>query len=139
MGRVLVGRRTLAHATPGCALGTRLPPSREGTDWEKNLRILAIYRLLSPGSEWRLHRPWFGTTTLPDLLGVDEWAAQDDTLYRGLDLLLPHKEERFGHLRAGATCSTVRSAAWQAAFPDGPVHHGSAPPGGAPHPTTPNA
>ena len=74
--------------------------SREGTDWEKILRILTIYRLLSPGSEWRLHRHWFATTALPDLLGVDERAAQDDTLYRCLDLLLPHKEELFGHLRA---------------------------------------
>jgi len=77
----------------------RLPLSREGTDWETILRILTIYRLLSPGSEWRLHRHWFSTTALPDLLGVDERAAQDDTLYRCLDLLLPHKEELFGHLR----------------------------------------
>jgi hypothetical protein len=79
--------------------GARLPVSREGTDWEKVLRILAIYRLLSPGSEWRLHRQWFSTTALGDLLGVDERAVQDDTLYRCLDLLLPLKEELFGHLR----------------------------------------
>jgi hypothetical protein len=36
--------------------GARLPVSREDTDWEKVLRILVLYRLLSPGSEWRLHR-----------------------------------------------------------------------------------
>lgn len=77
----------------------RLPVSREGTTWEKILRVLTIYRLLSPGSEWRLHRHWFSTTALPDLLGVDERAAQDDTLYRCLDLLLPHKEDLFAHLR----------------------------------------
>lgn len=79
--------------------GARLPVSREDTDWEKVLRILVIYRLLSPGSEWRLHRHWFSTTALADLLGVDERAAQDDTLYRCHDLLLGHKEELFGHLR----------------------------------------
>lgn len=79
--------------------GARLPVSREGTDWEKVLRILVIYRLLSPGSEWRLHRHWFATTALADLLGVDERAVQDDTLYRCHDLLLPLKEELFGHLR----------------------------------------
>jgi hypothetical protein len=61
-------------------LRPRLGVSREGTDWEKVLRILTIYRLLSPGSEWRLHRHWFGTTALSDLLGVDERAVQDDTL-----------------------------------------------------------
>ena len=79
--------------------GARLPVSREDTDWEKVLRILVIYRLLAPGSEWRLHRQWFGTTALPDLLGVDARAVQDDTLYRCHDLLLPLKEELFGHLR----------------------------------------
>ena len=77
----------------------RLGCSREGTDWEKVLRLLTLYRLLSPGSEWRLHRHWFGTTALADLLGVDERHAQDDTLYRGLDGLLEHKDALFAHLR----------------------------------------
>jgi transposase len=77
----------------------RLGVSREGTDWEKVLRILTLYRLLAPGSEWRLHRHWFGSTALPDLLGVGERIAQDDTLYRGLDGLLEHKDELFAHLR----------------------------------------
>ena len=36
---------------------------------------------------------------LGDLLEVDARAVQDDTLYRCLDLLLPLKEELFGHLR----------------------------------------
>ena len=78
----------------------RLGCSREGTDWEKVLRLLTLYRLLSPGSEWRLHRHWFGTTALADLLGVDERHAQDDTLYRGLDGLLEHKDDLFAHLRS---------------------------------------
>jgi len=77
----------------------RLGCSREGTDWEKILRLLTLYRLLSPGSEWRLHRHWFGTTALADLLGVGERAAQDDTLYRTLDRVLEHKEALFVHLR----------------------------------------
>jgi transposase len=77
----------------------RLGCSREGTDWEKVLRLLTLYRLLSPGSEWRLHRHWFATTACADLLGADERLAQDDTLYRGLDGLLEHKEAIFAHLR----------------------------------------
>jgi len=80
--------------------GPRLGCSREGTDWEKVLRVLTLYRLLSPGSEWRLHRHWFDTTALADLLGVDERLAQDDTLYRGLDGLLEHKDALFAHLRS---------------------------------------
>src|ERR1035438_9354775 len=78
----------------------RLGCSREGTDWEKVLRLLTLYRLLSPGSEWRLHRHWFATTACADLLGADERLAQDDTLYRGLDGLLEHKDKLFAHLRS---------------------------------------
>ena len=77
----------------------RLEVSREGTHWENVLRILTIYRLISPGSEWRLHRHWFGTTALGDLLEVDDRIVQDDTLYRCLDLILPWKEELFVHLK----------------------------------------
>ena len=77
----------------------RLERTREGTDWEQVLRVLVLYRLISPGSEWRLHRHWFDTTALADLLQTDARVAQDDTLYRGHDHLLPHKEALFGHLR----------------------------------------
>ena len=36
--------------------GPRLAPSREGTPWLKVLRTLVAYRLIDPGSEWKLHR-----------------------------------------------------------------------------------
>src|SRR5437879_5213865 len=35
---------------------SRLPASREGTRWLNVLITLVIYRLIDPGSEWRLHR-----------------------------------------------------------------------------------
>jgi transposase len=73
--------------------------SREGTDWATELRILTIYRLLAPGSEWRLHREWFERTALADLLGVDVRAVQDDTLYRAHDRVLEYREALFAHLR----------------------------------------
>jgi hypothetical protein len=37
----------------------RLGESREGTDWHQVLMVLVAYRLIDPGSEWRLHREWF--------------------------------------------------------------------------------
>lgn len=77
----------------------RLGGTREGTDWEKVLRVLVLYRLISPGSEWRLHRHWFESTALAELLQTDARVAQDDTLYRGHDQVLAHKEALFGHLR----------------------------------------
>ena len=38
--------------------GKRLLPSRKGTRWDQVLFVLVAYRLLAPGSEWRLHREW---------------------------------------------------------------------------------
>lgn len=76
----------------------RLGSSREGTDWERVLAVLALYRLIDPGSEWRLHRHWFDHTALSDLLGGDFALAAKDTLYRCHDRLLEHKEALFSHL-----------------------------------------
>jgi hypothetical protein len=75
----------------------RLPPSRKGTRWAEVLQILVVYRLLSPGSEWRLHRQWYGRSALPDLLGLDR-VVDDHALYDCHDLLLEHKTALFDHL-----------------------------------------
>jgi len=77
----------------------RLPPSREGTDWLTVLKVLTVYRLLDPGSEWRLHRFWYERSAMADLLGTDFGVASKDTLYRCLDKLVIHKDELFEHLR----------------------------------------
>jgi transposase len=77
----------------------RLAASREGTCWAEVLTVLCAYRLISPGSEWRLHREWFEKSALADLLGGDFALAAKDTLYRCLDKLLEHKEALFGFLK----------------------------------------
>lgn len=79
--------------------GGRLPVSREGTHWLNVLITLVIYRLIDPGSEWRLHRQWYSQSALGDLLGEDFGLAAKDNLYRCLDRLLEHREELFKHLR----------------------------------------
>jgi hypothetical protein len=76
----------------------RLQPSRKGTRWEQVLAVLAIYRLLAPGSEWRLHRQWFDHSALADLLGVDFSVADPHQLYGCHDRLLTHKSALFSHL-----------------------------------------
>jgi transposase len=78
----------------------RLPNSREGTCWRHILQTLVIYRLVDPGSEWRLHREWFKNSAMADLLAEDFSLAQKDKLYRCLDKLLQHRDELFRHLRA---------------------------------------
>lgn len=76
----------------------RLPPNRKGTRWDLVLRTLVTYRLLAPGSEWRLHRQWFEQSAMADLLGADFSLAEIHKLYACLDLLLPHKRALFDHL-----------------------------------------
>jgi transposase len=75
----------------------RLLPSRKGTRWSEVLLILVVYRLLSPGSEWRLHREWYGRSALSDLLGMDR-VIDEHALYDCHDLLLEHKSALFDHL-----------------------------------------
>lgn len=77
----------------------RLPPSREGTQWTQILQVLVTYRLIDPGSEFRLHREWFSHSAMADILGSDFSLAAKDNLYRCLDRLLPHREALFDHLQ----------------------------------------
>ncbi len=77
----------------------RLLPSREGTDWKNILQTLTIYRLIDPGSEWRLHRDWFQKSAMADLLEEDFQLVEKDNLYRCLDKLLEHRPALFQHLR----------------------------------------
>jgi hypothetical protein len=76
----------------------RLPVSRKGTRWDQELFVLVAYRLLAPGSEWRLYRQWFERTALADLLGGDFGLAEIHKLYRCHDRLLEHKAALFDHL-----------------------------------------
>jgi hypothetical protein len=98
MGRVLAG----AFAVGGVAARPVLvgalagQPQRDALGQE--LFVLVAYRLLAPGSEWRLHREWFERTALADLMGGDFGLAEIHKLYRCHDRLLEHKEALFDHL-----------------------------------------
>ena len=76
----------------------RLLPSRKGTRWDRVLFVLVAYRLLAPGSEWRLHREWYERSALADLLGADAALCDIHTLYRCHDRLIEHKRAVFDHL-----------------------------------------
>ena len=78
--------------------GPHLLPSREGTPWLKVLKTLVAYRLIDPGSEWRLHRQWYDASAMADLLEADFGLAEKNTLYRCLDKLVAHKDELFKFL-----------------------------------------
>jgi len=76
----------------------RLPASRKGTQWDQVLQVLVCYRLIAPGSEWKLHREWFGRSAMADLLGADFGLAEAHKLYACHDHLLAHKADLFSHL-----------------------------------------
>ena len=76
----------------------RLIDSREGTCWRHILQTLVCYRLIEPGSEWRLHRLWFEKSAMGDLLGEDYALVEKNALYRCLDKVLEHKRALFDHL-----------------------------------------
>jgi transposase len=77
----------------------RLPGGRESVSWEKVLRLLVVNRWIEPGSEFRVHRHWFLSSAMDELLGVDFAVAEKDRLYRCLDRLLDHKQDLFMWLR----------------------------------------
>jgi transposase len=76
----------------------KLPPGRQGARWDQILQTLVLYRLIDPGSEWRLHRHWFDHSALADLLGGDFSLAEIHRLYECHNKILEHKTALFDHL-----------------------------------------
>lgn len=79
--------------------GQRLAPSRQGTRWLNVLKTLVVYRLLDPGSEWRLSRQWYERSAMSDLLGEAIGLVQSQKRYRCLDKVLAHKQALFSFLQ----------------------------------------
>jgi transposase len=76
----------------------RLARAQGNTPWLKVLKTLVAYRLIDPGSEWRLHRQWFDASAMADLLDAGFELAEKNTLYRCLDRLVEHKDDLFKFL-----------------------------------------
>ena len=76
-----------------------MAPGREKIPWATMACILVLARFCAPSSELQIADFWYGKTALEDLLGVPAEEVYDQRLYRGLDALLPKKDELFGHLQ----------------------------------------
>jgi len=76
-----------------------LTEGREAICWGKVLELLVVNRLIEPGSEYRLHRHWFLSSAMDELLNTDFGIADKDRLYRCLDRVLEHKQDLFIFLR----------------------------------------
>ena len=76
----------------------QLGDERGGVPWEKVLQLLAVNRLCQPGSEFALHRHWFVSSAMDELLDCGLAVAEKDRLYRCLDRVLTHKDALCRHL-----------------------------------------
>src|ERR1700722_16584200 len=70
----------------------KLGGDRAGVPWSRVLQVLAVNRLCDPMTEFSVHRRWFLSSAMDELLGLDFAAAAKDRLYRCLDRILPHKQ-----------------------------------------------
>ncbi len=78
---------------------SHLPMGREDLPWWKMAEILTLARLCEPSSELHIAEHWFRKTSLGDILGIEEQKINEDRLYRGMDKILPLKDELEKHLR----------------------------------------
>src|SRR5215472_6287451 len=85
----------------------RLPDSRKGTQWRHILQTLVCYRLIDPGSEWRLHRLWFEQSAMADLLGADYALAWNSTHRESPDSEAPKGFIRLNNLAPIVTSYSV--------------------------------
>ena len=67
--------------------------------WSRIAAVLAINRLIEPGSELSVEERWYPATALDDLLRIEAGKVNDSRLYRCLDRLLPHKTALEQHLK----------------------------------------
>lgn len=69
-----------------------IPPGQEEVPWELTACILTLARFCGQRSELEVAERWYADSVLEDLLGVSWSQVNDARLYRGLDVLLVHKD-----------------------------------------------
>jgi len=77
----------------------RIDTPKAPVEYSKVVKLLAVNRLIRPGSEFYVHHHWFTQTAMDVLLDCDYETASKDRLYRCLDRILPYKEELCSYLK----------------------------------------
>jgi len=78
----------------------RLPEGKAEVPWFKVLELLTVRQLVAPGSKWHLHRRWFVSSAMDQLLDQDFAVAAKNRLYQCLDRIDEHRAALFTHLQA---------------------------------------
>jgi transposase len=79
-------------------LAELLPRGEEAVAWEATACVLTLARFCAQPSELSVAERWYADSALADLLGVPAERINESRLYRGLDVLLEHKEAIGKHL-----------------------------------------
>jgi hypothetical protein len=77
----------------------RLPDGKAEVPWFKVLELLTVRQLVAPGSKWHLHRRWFLSSAMDQLLEEDFAVAAKNRLYECLDRIDTHRAALFTHLQ----------------------------------------
>lgn len=97
-GRVYLGLALWRRLGLHTLLRELLPAGEADVPWELTACVLALARFCAQPSELSVAERWSADSALADLLGVPETKINAPRLYRGLDVLLAHKEALGQHL-----------------------------------------
>ena len=75
-----------------------MPRGRETVSWPLVACVLTVARFCGNKSELEVAERWYQDSALADLLGLDWQQVYDNRLYRGLDVLIAHKDALCQHL-----------------------------------------
>jgi Transposase DDE domain len=77
----------------------RLADGKAEVPWFKVLELLTVRQLVAPGSKWHLHRQWFLSSAMDQLLDEDFAVAAKNRLYECLDRIDSHRAALFTQLQ----------------------------------------
>ena len=97
-GEVYLGLALWRRLQLHTLLAELIEPGEEEVPWPVVAGILTVARFCAQRSELSVAEHWYERTALGDLLGVRAEAINDDRLYRGLDVLVRHKQRLCSHL-----------------------------------------
>ena len=78
----------------------RLTDGQAQVPWVKVLELLTVRQWVAPGSKWHLHRRWFLSSAMDQLLEEDFAVAAKNRLYECLDRIDEYRTALFTHLQA---------------------------------------
>ena len=78
---------------------SQFAPGWERLNWPSVIKVLVLSRFCRPSSELYIAEHFYEQAAFEDFLGIPAAMIYENRLYRGLDRLMPHKEQLQRHLK----------------------------------------